>query len=183
MGSEGLSHKFTAKDPTFKGKIAEDDKSSSHNSMFHTPGTQPVSLSNGSTSSSTVKIKRKSHSKYTKLYKLYRRQLSHIETTLNAIESLSKSSKNDQNQILFSTRKHVDELNEKLENYRNVRSPEDHKHFDSIKHDIEQLIDDLKFYKMNSNDSDSNNTIDYLVGFPLDVSNSDDDEDETLVYF
>jgi hypothetical protein len=190
MGSEGLSHRFAAQDPTFKENSSSSKdtgkKSSPQHSMCHTSGTQPVSISNGpqsSPSSSLIKHKQKSNPKYTKLFKLYRRQLSHIETSLNAIESLSKSANSDKNQILLSNRKCIDQLNENLEKLYNSPSEHDHIHFDQIKHDIEQLINDLKSYKMNNDDPDSTNTIDHLVGYPLDVSDSEEDGKITLMYF
>lgn len=181
MGSEGLSHRFAAEDPTFHGKLNEDKKSSSHGSMSHTSGTQPVSVSNGpESSSSIVKHNHQPNSKYKKFIKLFRRQLSHIETTVNAIDLLSKSSDNQQSELLLSTRDRIQNLYERLENLRNDLSIRDHEHVDSIKHDIQQLIDDLKSYKMNFDNVDS---IDYLVGFPVNISDNDTDEDETLVYF
>ncbi|CAF1178376.1 unnamed protein product [Adineta ricciae] len=184
MGSESLSHRFAAKDPTFHGKLNEDEKSSSHGSMSHTSGTQPVSVSNGSESSSSiVKHNHKPNSKYRRLIKLFRQQLSHTETTVNAIESLSKSSGDRKNQMLLSTREQIHKLYQRLENLRNDLSIRDHEHVDSIKHDIEHLIDDLKSYKMNFDNEDSINTIDYLVGFPVNISDNDTDDDETLVYF
>ena len=184
MGSEGLSHRFAAEDPTFHGKLNEDKKSSSHSSMSHTSGTQPVSVSNGPESSSSIaKHNNKPNSKYKRFIKLFRRQLSHIKTTVNAIESLSKPSDDQQSQLLLSTRDRIQNLYERLENLRNDLSIRDHEHVDSIKHDIQQLIDDLKSYKMNFDNVDSINTIDYLVGFPVNMSDNDSDKDETLVYF
>lgn len=191
MGSEGLSHKFTLKDPTYKGNSSSNDdhkKSSSQHSMSHTSGTQPVAVSNGpqsSSSSSSTKLKHilKINSKYKKLFKLYTRQLFHIETTINAIESLSKSNNNnEQNQIILSYKNRVNELNETIENLRKTPSELDHTQFDQIKNDIEQLINDLKMYKITNDKPDSGNTINALVGFPLDVSDNDND-DETLIYF
>lgn len=190
MGSEGLSHKFAIQDPTYKEYSSsskdKDENSSSQNSVSHTSGTHPVSISNGpksSPSSSITKHKRKSNSKYTKLFKLYRQQLYNIETSLNAIESLSRSTDRDKHKILLSTRKRLDKLNETLENLHKSSSAQDHKYFDEIKHDIEQLINDLKSYKMDNSDPDTTNAIDYLVSFSLDVSDNEDNGETTLTYF
>jgi len=189
MGSEHLSHKFAAQDPAYKENSSsskhKDEKCTSHHSLFHTPGTQPVSMSNGPkpSSSSIIKHQQKPNSKHRKLIKLHSRQLSHIETTLNAIQSLSKSANNNQNKIFLSNKNRVDKLNKDLEDIRNTPSKQDHIHFDQIKNDIDQLINDLKSYKMDNDNSDSGNTIDNLVGFPLDVSDSENDEEKTLIYF
>lgn len=186
MGSESLSHKFTAKDPTFKesssSKKHEDTTSSSKNSMSHTSGTQPISLSNGSKSSSSplIKHQRKPNSKHRSLLKFHSQQLSYISTTLDAIESLSKSNNNNNNQIVISNKERLDKLNKDIENIRNDSSKQNHIHFDQLKDDIDQLINDLKLYKMNNDKPNVTNTIDLLVGLPLDVS---DNEDKTLVYF
>ena len=187
MGSERLSHMFTMQDPTYKKNSKhEDEQSSSHHSLSHTSGTQPVSMSNGpksSPSSSMIKHKLKINPKYKKLIKLYSRQLAHITTTLNAITSLSKS---DNTQILESSKKRADTLRDNLESFRNSPSKQDHIHFDPLKKEIDQLIDDLKSYKVNNSNPDSRNTIDYLIGFPLNASDSENDdgeEEKTLVYF
>ena len=189
MGSEGLSHKFTIQDPTYKENSSSNhDKSSSQHSMSHTSGTHPVAVSNGpqsSSSSSSTKLKHilKINSKYRKLFKLYTLQLSHIETTINAIESLSKSNNNnEQNKLILLYKNRVNELKETIENLRKTPSEQDHTQFDQIKNDIEQLINDLKMYKIDNDKSDSGNTINSLVSFPLDVSDNDND-DETLIYF
>jgi hypothetical protein len=175
MGSERLSHLFAIQDPTYKKNSSSDEKPSSNHSLFHTSGTQPVSISNGPTSSPSSKSKQKTNSKYKKLIKLYSRQLSHITTTLNAIESLSKSENNHhQTQMLASNRKRVENLSENLENFRNSPSKQDHLHFDPLKADIDQLMNDLKSYKIDNANPDSTNTIDYLVGFPLDASDSEE---------
>jgi len=188
MGSESLSHKFATKDPAYKEYSStskhKDEKLSSQHSLCHTSGTQPVSMSNGPKSSSSplIKHQRKPNSKHRKLLKLYSQQLSHIETTINSIESLSKPGNSDENKICLSYKKRADKLNEDLENILNTPSQQDHIHFDQLKTDIDQLINDLKSYKMDNDNSNSSNTIDYLVGFPLDVSDSEDDEDKTLIY-
>jgi len=83
----------------------------------------------------------------------------------------------------LSTQKRADKLNEDLENIRKTPSQQDHIHFDQLKADIDQIINDLKSYKTDKDNSDLSNTIDYLVGFPLDVSDSEDDQDKTLIYF
>jgi hypothetical protein len=188
MGSERLSHLFAIQDPNYKKNSSstkdDDEKSSSHHSLSHTPGTQPVSISNGPTSS-MIKHKQKMNSKYKKLIKLYNRQLVHIITTLNAIESLSKTDNIHQNQILESNKNRVNKLRDNLENFRNSPSKHDHIHFDPLKKEMDQLINDLKSYKLDNTNPNSRNTIDYLIGFPLDVSdteNDDDDDKETLVY-
>jgi hypothetical protein len=183
MGSENLSHKFAAKDPTYKEDSSkyEDKKSSTS----HTSGTHPIHLSNGprSSSSSIIKHKSKPNSKHRKLLKLYTRQLSHISTTINAIESLSKPVDNNQNKILLSNKKRVEKLNEQLDNIRNDPSKQDHTYFDQVKNDIDQLINDLKSYKMDNDNPDATNTIDYLAGVPLDVSDDENDEEKTIMYF
>jgi hypothetical protein len=189
MGSENLSHKFAIKDPTYKENSSsskhKDEKFSSQHSLSHTSGTQPVSISNGPNSSSSpiIKHKRKPNSKHRKLLKLYTQQLSHIGTTINSIESLSKPFNSDQHQIFLSSKKRADKLNEDLENIRKTPSKQDHIHFDQLKADIDQIINDLKSYKTDKDNSDLSNTSDYLVGFPLDVSDSEDDQDKTLIYF
>jgi hypothetical protein len=191
MGSENLSHKFAVQDPTYKKYASsskhEPDESSSHHSMCHTSGTHPVSMSNGpksSASTSSTKLKHilKINPKYQKLFKLYNRQLSHIGTTITAMEALSKSTNNDQHEIISSYRNRVDELNKALENLRNTPHEQDHTKFDQMKNDIDQLINDLKSFKMTKDNSNCWNTVDYLVGFPLDVSDNENDGDETLIY-
>jgi hypothetical protein len=183
MGSERLSHMFAAQDPTYKKTSSsskhDDQKPSSQHSLSHTSGTQPVSLSNGPKSSPSpmIKHKLKPNSKYQKLIKLCSRQLSYIETTLNAIESLSKSRNNNENEIFLLYRKRLDKVNTDVEHLRNSPAEQDHKHFDPIKNDIDQLMNDLQSYKMNNDDPNSTNTIDSLVGLPLDVSDSENDEE------
>lgn len=181
MGSENLSHKFTIKDPTFKGESHKADHSS-HQSSAHTSGTHPVSVSNGPTSSSSSAKKHqlKSNSKYGKLYTLHREQLAHIGTTLDAIESLSTPANAKQTQLLSSAREELDRLNEKLESLRDAPSADDYLQFDWVKRDIDALIDKLKAYKTDSNDCASANTLDCLVGAPLDVP---EDDKKTLIYF
>ena len=194
MGSERLSHMFTALDPTRKKTSSshkdEDDKSSHQHSFFHTPGTQPVAFSNGPKSSPPsspiIKHRRKTNSKYKKLIKLYSRQLSHITTTLNAIESLSNTDKIHHNEILQSSRTRANKLREDLDDFSNSPSKQDHVHFDPLKDEIDQLINDLKSYKIDNTNSNSRSAIDYLIGFPLDASSDsepENEDDETLVYF
>lgn len=195
MGSEHLSHLFAVNDPTFKENSSsskhKEKESLSQHSMSHTSGTQPVSLSNGPKSSQSplIKHKRKPNAKHRKLLKLYNRQLCHINTTLNAIESLSELNDKNENEIILSNKKRVEELKQTIEDIRNDYSKQDHIHFDQLKDDIDQLINNLESYKTNNNDKpDLTNTIDYLVGLPLDVSESEDDDDhddenKTLIYF
>ncbi|CAF0726033.1 unnamed protein product [Adineta steineri] len=191
MGSESLSHRFLAEDPTYKGKSpyaskSDDKKSASHHSVSHTSGTHPVALSNGPNSSSPptaskIKHKYKSHPKYKKLYKVYKKQLAHMETTVNAIDSLSKSPSTNQNQMLSSIKKRIDELNGNLDNLNDTPSLQDHIHFDPIKVEIKQLLEDLKSYKLDNKNSNSINAIDHLVGLSLNVSDSDDNEENTTL--
>ena len=185
MGSERLGHLFAQKDPKFKEHCPvtkhEDHKSSSNHSLSHTSGTQPVFMSNGprSTPSSSI-IKHKINPKYKKLIKLYHRQLAHIATTLNAIESVSITDQHS-NPIFSASRKRLNELNQTLENFHNSPDKHNQEAFDSLKGNIDQLIHDIQSYKSTNT---SRHTIDHLVGFPLDVSDSDNEEkDKTLVYF
>jgi hypothetical protein len=193
MGSERLSHMFTALDPTRKKQSSptkgENQKQSSQHSLFHAPGTQPVAFSNGPKSSPPsspiIKHKRKTNPKYKKLIKLYSEQLSHITTTLNAIESLSKTDNIHHKEMLESSKTRVNKLRDDLEDFSNSPSKQDHVHFDPLKDEIDQLINDLKSYKIDNTNPDSRNAIDHLIGFPLNVSDSDveDEDGETLVYF
>ncbi|CAF1281393.1 unnamed protein product [Rotaria sp. Silwood1] len=185
MGSERLSHMFAAKDPAYKDSSLlskfEAEKSSSHRSIFHASGTHPVLVGHSkklsSSLSSIKKLKSKQSSKDKKLLKLYSRQLSHIETSLDAIESLTKSNNTEHIKILLSFRKQLNKLNQDLENLRYSSSEEDNHPFDRIKIEIEQFINDLKSYKINDDDTDSKNSIDYIVNFPLGVSDSENDEE------
>ena len=194
MGSERLAHMFTAKDPTFKGTSSEgkrpEDAMDSHHSMSHTSGTQPVSVSNGphSPSSSIFKGKRKHNPKYEKLLKLYGRQLTHIGKTLHSIESFSHSSADeDKNEFLLSNKKRIEQLNDELESLRHRPTEQDHEEFKQMKNNIDQVIDDLKSYKMHGARTESSTVLDLLVGYPLEVSDSEEtDKDnpaKTLVYF
>ncbi|CAF0771803.1 unnamed protein product [Rotaria sordida] len=192
MGSEHLSHLFAAKDPAYKDSLSVsklvDEKSSSHHSLFHTSGTHPVAVSHrkkvsSSSLSSIKKSKLKLSSKDKKLLKLYSRQLSHIETTLDAIESLTKSNNSEHIKNLLSYRKRANQLHGDLKNLPHSSSDVDNNDFDQMKIEIEQLINDLKSYKMNNDDPDSKNSIDYLVNFPLDVSDSENDEEIISTYF
>ena len=184
MGSERLGHMFTAKDPTFKGEVA----SSKHEAMSHTSGTHPVSLSNGPKSlASTKKITRhKPNSKHRKLLKLHARQLAYLETTYQAIESLSKPISNEQHEQLLASKRRLDELKIKNDQLRDSPSVDDHEHFDQIKMEIDELIEEFKLLKLNNPQPDSMTTLDLLFGVPLDASESDDDDPnkpKTLIYF
>ena len=186
MGSERLGHMFAQKDPAFKeiasSNTHENQKPLSHHSLSHTSGTQPVCMSNGpSSSSKTPMIKHKINPKYKKLLKLYHRQLTYISTTLNAIESVSTTDHFHSNPMLISSRQRLDHLYQTLDNFRNSPNKQDQPHFDSLKTDIDQLVDDIKSYKTKHSTS---HTLDHLIGFPLDVSDSDNDEpSKTLIYF
>jgi hypothetical protein len=190
MGSERLSHMFTAEDPTFKGHSSKDKAKnpSSKHSLSHTSGTQPVSVSNGPKSSSPIiKTRRKMNSKYKELSKRYAQQLSHLATTLDAIDSITKSTNSDQYEILMSNKKRVDKLNEELEHLRNSPALHDHIHFDQMKHDIEQLTNDLKTHKMNNDNPNAVNAVDALVALPMDNSDSEENGknngEKTSIYF
>ena len=194
MGSERLSHAFTAKDPTFKGKSAlanphDPADATSHHAMSHTSGTQPVSLSNGPKSSaSTKKITRhKPNSKHRKLLKLYAQQLSHLDTTCDAIESLSTSMSVKQQREFLHVKKHLEEVKIRDEQLRSCPSDDDHESFDQMKNDIDQLIEEFKTFKTsNCHHPDAMTPLDLLVGVPVDASESDDDdpqEPKTLIYF
>ena len=194
MGSERLAHMFTAKDPTFKGTSSaakrEEDATTTHHSMSHTSGTQPVSVSNGphSSSSSIFKGKRKHNPKYEKLLKLHGRQLTHIGKMLHSIESFSHPSAADEkNEFLLSNKKRIEQLNVDLEDLRHRPTDQDHEEFQQMKSRIDQVIDDLKSYKMHGSRTESSTVLDLLVGYPLEVSDSEEtDKDnpaKTLVYF
>lgn len=183
MGSERLGHLFAQADPAFKQHCSF-SKHADHHSLSHTSGTQPVFMSNGpgSSPSSSSMIKHKINPKYKKLLKLYHRQLAHVATTLDAIESVSITDHpHHSNPIFLASRKRLIELNETLENFRNSPDKQNQKDFDSLKRDIDHLIHDIQSYKTNNT---SRHTLDHLVGIPLDVSDSDTEEkDQTLVYF
>ena len=189
MGSERLSHAFTNLDPTYKpNSFDESNTKEPQESLKHSSGTQPVSVSNGpshSSSSFKVKHKPKTNPKYRKLIKLYNRQLTHITTTLDAIETFSQSENHQENKILSSNKNRVNELKATLDNLHQNPEQQDHLHFEPLKADIDQLIDDLKSYKMNNGIPNTSNTIDHLVGLPIDESDSenDDKEEKTLIYF
>ena len=185
MGSERLSHAFTAEDPTFdkdKSAYANETSSKSSHSLSHTSGTHPISVSNGPPHSSGSKHIRKTNSKYRKLIKLYERQLSHISSTLDAIETLAKPGNPHQDTVILLNKQRVNKLKEKLEDFSNDPSKQDYKHFEPLKDDIDQLIDDLKSYKMDNDNPNATHTMDSLVGIPLDVSDSEHDEEKTLIY-
>ncbi|CAF2530333.1 unnamed protein product [Rotaria sp. Silwood2] len=179
MGSEHLSHLFAAKDPAYKD--------SSFLSKFHANETHPVSADHSkkarSSLSSIKKLKLKHRSEDKKLIKLYSRQLSHIETTVDAIESLSKSKDTEHIKIILSYRKRLTKLNQDFENLRHSLTEENDNNFNRMKIEIEQLINDLKLYKMNNDDSGSKNPIDYVVNFSLDAPNSENDEEIISMQF
>ena len=92
----------------------------------------------------------------------------------------------EQDEQFLAYKRHLDELKIKIEQLRHSPSVDEHEHFDQIKKEIDELIEEFKSFKQNNSQSDATTTLDLLFGVPLDASESDDDDPEkpkTLTYF
>jgi hypothetical protein len=93
----------------------------------------------------------------------------------------------EQQEQFLIVKQHLEEVKIRDAELRDCPSDDDHKSFDQMKHDIDQLIEEFKIIKSN-NDHPVNamTPLDLLVGIPVDASESDDEdrqEPKTLIYF